>query len=81
MAGGRLILQVVRWPLSFYLIWYVSNLVIEGHLTVGDYGALYGMYMGSQWMFHEFGRMWLNLQDQAAAARRVFFFMDLVADE
>ncbi len=79
--GVDLILQVVRWPLSFYLIWYVSNLVIEGHLTVGDYGALYGMYMGLQWMFYEFGRMWLNLQDQAAAARRVFFYMDLVADE
>ena len=79
--GVDLILQVVRWPLSFYLIWYVSNLVIEGHLTVGDYGALCGMYMGLQWMFYEFGRMWLNLQDQASAARRVFFFMDLVADE
>lgn len=79
--GVDLILQVVRWPLSFYLIWYVSNLVIDGHLTVGDYGALYGMYMGLQWMFYEFGRMWLNLQDQAAAARRVFFFMDLAVDE
>lgn len=79
--GVDLILQIVPWPLSFYLIWYVSNLVIEGHLTVGDYGALYGMYMGLQWMMYEFGRMWLNLQDQAAAARRVFFYMDLVADE
>ena len=79
--GVDLILQIVRWPLSFYLIWYVSNLVIEGQLTVGDYGALYGMYMGLQWMFYEFWRMWLNLQDQAAAARRVFFFMDLVADD
>ena len=37
--------------------------------------------MGLQWMFYEFGRMWLNLQDQAAAARRVFFYMDLVTDE
>ena len=46
--GVDLILQIVRWPLSFYLIWYVSNLMIEGHLTVGDYGALYGMYMGLQ---------------------------------
>ena len=80
-VGIEIILQIVGWPLGFYLAWHVTNLVIEGQLTVGDFGALFGMYMGLQGSLQGFGRMWLNVQDQAAAARRVFFFLDLAVDE
>ena len=79
--GVEVILEAVGWPLAFYLAWHVTNLVIEGQLTVGDFGALFFMYMGLQGSFQGLGRLWLNVQDQAAAARRVFFFMDLVADD
>ena len=79
--GVGIILEIVGWPLGFYLAWHVTNLVIEGQLTVGDFGALFGMYMGLQGTFQGLGRLWLNVQDQAAAARRVFFFLDLVVDE
>ncbi len=79
--GVGIILEIVGWPLAFYLAWHVTNLVIEGQLTVGDFGALFGMYMGLQGTFQGLGRLWLNVQDQAAAARRVFFFMDLVVDD
>ena len=79
--GVEIILQIIGWPLAFYLAWHVTNLVIEGQLTVGDFGALFGMYVGLQGTFQGLGRLWLNVQDQAAAARRVFFFMDLVADD
>lgn len=79
--GVGIILEIVGWPLGFYLAWHVTNLVIEGQLTVGDFGALFGLYMGLRGTFQGLGRLWLNVQDQAAAARRVFFFMDLVVDE
>ena len=75
------IIEFAGWPLGFYLAWHVTNLVIEGKLTVGDFGALFGMYMGLRGTFVGMGRLWLNVQDQAGAARRVFFFMDLPTDE
>lgn len=80
-VGVELILEIIRWPLAFYLSWHVTNLVIDDQLTVGDFGALYGMYMSLQSAFQQLGKMWLNLQDQAAASRRVFFFLDQVIDE
>lgn len=75
------IIEFAGWPLGFYLAWHVTNLVIEGSLTVGDFHYLFGMYMGLRGTFVNMGRMWVNIQDQAGAARRVFFFMDLPTDD
>lgn len=80
-VGVGLIIEIAGWPLGFYLSWHVTNLVIEGKLTVGDFGALFGLYMGLRGSFIGLGRLWLNIQDQAAASRRVFFFLDRVIDE
>lgn len=80
-VGVGLIIEIAGWPLGFYISWHVTNLVIEGKLTVGDFGALFGMYMGLRGTFIGFGRLWLNLQDQAAAARRVFKYMDAPIDD
>ena len=79
--GVGVIIEFAGWPIGFYLAWHVTNLVIEGKLTVGDFGALFGMYMGLRGTFIGLGRLWLNIQDQAAAARRVFYFMDAPIDE
>ncbi len=80
-VGVGLIIEAAGWPIGFYLAWLVSNLVIDGVLTVGDFAALFGMYMGLRGTFIGMGRMWLNIQDQAAAARRVFAFMDRITDD
>ena len=80
-VGVELIIEIIGWPLGFYLSWHVTNLVIDGQLTVGDFGALFGLYMGLRGSFIGLGRLWLNIQDQAAAARRVFFFLDRVIDD
>lgn len=80
-TGVSMIIKVAGWPIGFYLAWLVSNLVIDGVLTPGDYGAMFYMYMGLRGTFEGMGRMWLNLQDQAAAARRVFVFMDRITDD
>ena len=79
--GVGVIIEFAGWPIGFYLAWHVTNLVIEGQLTVGDFGALFGMYMGLRGTFIGMGRLWLNIQDQAAAARRVFFFLDSPIDD
>ena len=80
-VGVELIIEIAGWPIGFYLAWHVSNLAIEGLLTVGDYFALFGLYMGLRGSFIGLGRLWLNIQDQAAASRRVFFFLNRVIDE
>lgn len=80
-TGVSMIIKVAGWPIGFYLAWLVSNLVIDGTLTPGDYVAMFYMYMGLRGTFEGMGRMWLNLQDQAAAARRVFVFMDRITDD
>ena len=80
-VGVGLILEVARWPLSFWIAWLATNMVIEGKLTVGDFGALFILYTSLMGSFTNLGRMWLNIQDQAAASRRVFSFMDLKTDD
>jgi len=75
-VGIGMVISVAEWPLGFFMAWLITNQVIEGHMTVGDFGALFLMYMGLRGTFSGIGRVWINLQDQAAAARRVFYFID-----
>lgn len=60
---------------------YVSNQVIEGVLTVGDFIALFGLYMGIAGSAAAIGDFWINLQDRIAPTRRVMFFIDYESDE
>ena len=59
----------------------VSDQVIEGVLTVGDFVALYGLYMSIAATASAVGDLWINIQDRIAPARRVFFFIDHESDE
>lgn len=60
---------------------YVSNRVIEDVLTVGDYFALFGLYMGIAGTASAIGDFWINIQDRISPLRRVFFFIDYESDE
>ena len=79
-VGIGVAIEIAQWPIGFYMAWLVTNLVIEGKMTVGDFFALFYMYMAIRGHFSNIGRLWVNLQDQAAAARRVFFFLDYEVD-
>ena len=59
----------------------VSDQVIEGVLTVGDFVALFGLYMSIAATASAVGDLWINIQDRIAPARRVFFFIDHESDE
>ena len=60
---------------------YVSNQVIDGLLTVGDYFALFFLYMGIAQTASAIGDLWINIQDRIAPLRRVLFFIDYESDE
>lgn len=79
-VGMGLLIEIVAWPIGFFLAWVVAVKVIEGEMTVGDFFALFGLFMGLRGNFQGMGRLWINLQDQAAAARRIFFFIDYPVD-
>ena len=58
--------------------WYmVSEKVISGVLTPGDYGAVLGLYLTLSGVLGGFARIWYTVQDNVAGARRVFFFIDM----
>ena len=59
----------------------VSDQVIDGVLTVGDFVALFGLYMAIAGTASAVGDLWINIQDRIAPARRVFFFIDHESDE
>ena len=50
--------------------------MIRGELTLGDIPVVLRMYSLLYETSMQFGRIWIDQQDNAAAARRVFFSMD-----
>ncbi|MDE0177557.1 MAG: ABC transporter ATP-binding protein [Gammaproteobacteria bacterium] len=58
----------------------ITNRIIAGELTPGDFAVLFGitLQLGSAALV--MGRAWIDIQGNAAALRRVFFFIDLPAE-
>ena len=59
--------------LAFSLI---TEKVIEGTLTPGDYAVTFGIFMTLGYTARYVGMYWIELQRNIAAVRRVFFFID-----
>jgi ATP-binding cassette, subfamily B, bacterial len=56
---------------------YVADLVIEGVISVGDFGLLFSYFLMLAFACVEIGALWIRLQESAAGLHRVFFLMDL----
>jgi len=56
--------------------WIIFKGIIDGHLTLGDTPVIIRMYSLLYETSMQFGQVWIEQQDNAAAARRVFFMMD-----
>ena len=80
VLGGKLI-ELILTPLGFIAAWVVSEEVINGRMTPGDYFALWGMLMSLRGSFSRLGTFWIFVQDNVAALRRVFFFLDYRSDD
>ena len=61
---------------AIYVTILVSDSVIEGTMSPGDFAVLFGIYWSISSAAGYFGAWWIKLQDTIAAVRRVFFFLD-----
>jgi ABC-type multidrug transport system fused ATPase/permease subunit len=66
---------------GIYVSILISNRVIEGVMSPGDFAVLLGVYGGIAGSFGYFGLLWIRLQDRVAAVRRVFFFLDFESEQ
>ena len=80
ILGGKLV-ELILTPLGFIAAFVVSEKVINGEMTPGDYFALWGLLMALRGSFGSLGTFWIFVQDNVAALRRVFFFLDYRSDD
>ena len=66
---------------GIYVMILVSDLIIDGAMSPGDYAALIGIFWSIAMPAAYLGGYWIKIQDVIAAVRRVFFFMDFESEE
>ena len=59
-----------------YVLIRVSDLVIDGALSVGDFSLLFYYYVRIAFLAGDLGALWFRLQENAAGLHRVFYMMD-----
>ena len=66
---------------AIYVTILVTDGIIDGVMTAGDFAVLIVVYWGIAVPAGYFGAIWIKLQETIAAARRVFFFADYESEE
>jgi ATP-binding cassette subfamily B protein len=61
---------------ALYVTILISNEIITGTMTPGDFWTLFGLYSQLGGAALGVGMFWIQLQRNVAAIRRVFFFID-----
>ncbi len=64
-----------------WVVIIITDGIIEGSMSAGDFGVLFGIFFGIVGIAIELGSYWLNLQTKLAPARRIFFFIDFESDD
>ena len=67
--------------MGFWVTIYTTDKIIDGTMSPGDYGVLYNLAMSLGWTASAIGAYWIELQGNAAALRRIFFFIDLPSED
>ncbi len=75
------ILAGVAGIAAIYVTILVSDRIIDGVMSVGDFGVLFGIYSSIVTPAAYLGAYWIKIQDVIAATRRVFFFMDFESEQ
>ena len=65
---------------TIYVTVLVSNRIIDGVMSVGDFAALLAIFSSIAIPAGYFGAYWIKLQEAIAGARRVFFFLDFPSE-
>lgn len=66
---------------AIYVTIIISDQIIGGTMSPGDFAVLFGVYQSIVASASFFGALWIKLQETIAAVRRVFFFIDYESDE
>ena len=61
---------------SILVTYIITNRIIEGEMTPGDFFLLFGIFYQMVQSGIYIGGFWIHLQEPVAAMRRVFFFLD-----
>ena len=67
--------------LGVYVALSVLGGIIAGSMTPGDFAAVFGFALSIGGAGLAIGMAWINLQGNTAAIRRVFFFLDMEAED
>lgn len=65
----------------FYIGIFVSDKIIDGVMSPGDFWVLFGLAISLGGIAIGIGTFWIELQGNAAAVRRVFFFIDIESED
>ena len=79
--GIRVVAQVLTVGPGAFVFVTVTDEVVAGAMTPGDFTALFGLALSIGGAGLALGLAWINLQGNTAAIRRVFFFLDLDAED
>ncbi len=80
VVGLRILIEVLSE--NVHLVYQTAGFItisigiIDGRLTIGDVPVILRMYSLLYETSMEFGRIWIDQQDNVAAARRLFFAID-----
>jgi ABC-type multidrug transport system fused ATPase/permease subunit len=72
---------VVVLGLATYVTIHITDSIIEGTMSPGDFGVLFGIFFGIVMGAADLGGFWLNVQNKLAPARRIFYFIDYPSDD
>ena len=72
---------IVMVAAAIYITILVSDRIIDGEMSPGDFLVLFGLFWGILETATGIGAFWIELQGPVAAMRRVFFFLDHPADD
>ena len=81
VGGVGLIFAAVAGLAGIYVTVLITDKIIDGTMSAGDFATLFGIYVNISLPAAYFGAWWIKLQDVIAAVRRVFFFMDYESEE
>lgn len=81
----EILIRFTTWILivlvAFAVAVSITDSIIIGELSPGDWSILFGIWFSLAGISMELGVFWINLQGNAAALRRVFFFIDAQTED
>ena len=72
---------IVMVVVAFGVSVSITDSIIVGELSPGDWSILFGIWFSLAGAAMELGVFWIRLQGNAAALRRVFFFIDAPTED